>query len=407
MSREKCEDQDNKVSREVVARQALASLADNFSAPYMGYYLAALRSSGLLQGILQFSINALPTMAQLTLGPYLDKIGRYIRTLLITSVAASILWIIISLIIDPLQIVALYALRAIIVGLAGLSLTSFIGVFYIDTSLRSRVLSMITIASQITALTSFLVVALLPSPSIETLRTLFIVSGVISLSASLIWLRLLGLDNCFSRSSSRRSLFQSLREVAKNKSFMKFNTYFSSYILVMSLAWPYFPVAQRDLFKMSVSDLAVFNILGTLSTMISQYILMRLIDRLSLKKLIIASRIGFVIPPLFYAIAQGTELIYLSNILTGPFSAIGNIVITLYVYEVSIKGLQASHLAFLNFSQGIASAIGSVTGGVLMDQLIKNYGIDGIRIGFAASAILRLAVSMLFLRIDDVRTKKI
>ncbi|MGC9148898.1 MAG: MFS transporter [Sulfolobales archaeon] len=406
MALEECRDNKN-ASREIVARQSLASLADNFSAPYIGYYLASLTSSGLLQGILQFSVNSLPTTAQILLGPFLDKMGRYVLTLLITSITASLLWIVISLTTDPLHIVAIYTLRAVIVGLAGLSLTSFIGVFFIDARLRSRVLSLVTLASQLTALIAFLIMGLLPISSVDILRTMFIISGLISLGASIIWFRLLKLDKCIAGSSGtrRQSFFGSIKTILKNKSFMKFDISFSAYILVMSIAWPYFPMAQRNLYKMTVAELAILNILGTLSTMISQYILMRVIDRVSLKKIIIIGRAGFIIPPLFYAVSPNIELIYISNILTGPFSAIGNVAITLYVYETSIKGLQASHLAFLNFSQGITAAIGSLTGGVLMDWLLRSYGVDGLRIGFAISTVLRGLLTIPFLKIDDVRIK--
>jgi MFS family permease len=406
MASEKCRDNKN-TSRDIITRQSLASLADNFSAPYIGYYLASLTSSGLLQGVLQFSVNSLPTTAQILLGPFLDRLRRYILTLLITSITASLLWIVISLTTDPLQIVTIYTLRAVVVGLAGLSLTSFIGVFFIDARVRSRVLSLVTLVSQITALLAFLIVSLLPSPSVEILRSMFIVSGLISLGASIIWIKLLELDKCVSRTSETRttSFFGSIRIILRNRSFMKFNTAFSAYILVMSIAWPYFPMAQRNLYRFTVAELAILNILGTLSTMISQYILMRIIDRVNLKTLIIISRAGFIIPPLFYAISPNTELIYLSNILVGPFGAIGNVVITLYVYETSVKGLQASHLAFLNFSQGIAAAIGSLTGGVLMDWLLRSYGVDGLRIGFAISTVLRGLLTIPFLKIDDVRIK--
>lgn len=402
---ERCSD-NNKISREIMLRQSLASLADNFSAPYMGYYLAALSGSGVLQGILQFSVNSMPTTAQVFLGPVIDRVGRYIVFLLTTSVAASILWIIISLIIDPVALVGVYTLRAVVVGLAGLAFTSFIGVFFVDANLRSRVLSLVTLLSQATALLAFLIVAFIINPSIDQLRIIFIFSGVISLAGSLIWIRLLYIDNCMKRSQSIPSVWRVFKEIIRNKTFIKFDLAFSGYIFVMSFAWPYFPVAQRNLYKMSVAELAILNILGTLSTMIFQYILMKIIPRTSLKKLIIISRLGFLIPPFAYAFSPNIEMIYLSNILVGPFSAIGNVVITLYVYEVSVKNLQATHLAFLNFSQGIAAAIGSILGGVLMDRFVASYGVDGLRIGFIISTILRGVMTIPFIKTEDVRIRR-
>jgi len=401
---ERCSD-NNKISREIMLRQSLASLADNFSAPYIGYYLAALSGSGVLQGILQFSVNSMPTTAQVFLGPVIDRVGRYILFLLTTSVAASILWIIISLIIDPVALVGVYTLRAVVVGLAGLAFTSFIGVFFVDANLRSRVLSLVTLLSQATALLAFLIVAFIINPSIDQLRIIFIFSG--DKSRRIFDMdQIIYIDNCMKRSQSIPSIWRVFKEIIRNKTFIKFDLAFSGYIFVMSFAWPYFPVAQRNLYKMSVAELATLNILGTLSTMIFQYILMKIIPRASLKKLIIISRLGFLIPPFAYAFSPNIEMIYLSNILVGPFSAIGNVVITLYVYEVSVKNLQASHLAFLNFSQGIAAAIGSILGGVLMDRFVASYGVDGLRIGFIISTILRGVMTIPFIKTEDIRIRR-
>ncbi|MEZ0290310.1 MAG: MFS transporter [Sulfolobales archaeon] len=399
---EKCSNNDP--SRQLVARQSLASLADNFSAPYIGYYLAALSGSGLLQGVLQFSVNSLPTLSQVLLGSLIDRLRRYILILLATSITASVLWILVSLTLDPVTLVGLYTARAVVVGISGLALTAFIGAFYASHH-RSRVLSLITIASQITALLAFAITAFVVSPTIDTLRIIFIVSGVISFIGSVIWLNLLYLDSCVKNlhSTHNISFLKTFEIILKNKPFVKFDLAFTGYIFVMSFAWPYFAMAQRYLYRMSISDLAILNIIGTLSAMISQYMLMRIIPRVDLKKLVILSRAGFVTPPLFYAISPNIEYIYISNVIIGPFQAISNVVISLYVLEISYKDLQASHLAFLNFSQGIAGAIGSLLGGVIMDRLISVWGYDGLRIGFAISTILRGVMTIPFVKIDSVK----
>ncbi|MEM0283364.1 MAG: hypothetical protein QXE32_03545 [Sulfolobales archaeon] len=392
-------------SRPVVVRQSLASLADNFSAPYIGYYLAALTSSGVLQGILQFSLNSLPTLAQVLLGSFIDRLRKYIMILLITSVTASSLWILISLTLDPLILVGLYTLRAVAVGISGLALIAFIGAFY-SSHERGKILSTITIASQITALLAFVTVGFLINPSIDLLRILFIVSGIISLIGSLIWLNMLYLDSCLEsseRKSSEISISKSFKIILENRSFMKFDYAFSGYILAMSFAWPYFAVAQVYLYRMSVSDLAILNIISTLSTMISQYILMKILPRTDLKKLVIISRIGFVTPPLFYAVSPNIEYIYISNLIIGPFQAITNVVIPLYTLEVSEKRFQASHLAFLNFSQGVTAAVGSIIGGFTMDRFVRLYGYEGLRIGFAISTVFRILTTIPFIKIDKVR----
>lgn len=393
-----------RVFRGVVVRQALASLADNFSAPYIGYYLASLSTSGVLQGVLQFSTNSLPTAAQVLLGPLIDWWGRYVAVLLATSVAASVLWLAISLTAVPEVLVGLVTLRAVVVGLSGLAFTAFVGAVF-TASARGRLLSAVNVASQLVALATFVATAALINPDIGTLRVLFLLSGFVSLAASSIWVRLLYVDRYVAagRSGMPPNPLRSMREVAGDRSFRKLYTAYAAYIAVMSIAWPWFPVAQKYIYRMSVSDLAIMNAVNTASTMVSQYLLMRYLNRLSLKWLIVASRVGFVIPPLFYGLARDPWQIYLSSILSGPFNAVGNVVVPLYVLNTAKKGMYASYTALLNFSQGIAAAVGSMLGGVLMDVAASSGSYEPLRQYFLAVAVLRLALSAPFLRIDDVK----
>lgn len=395
-----------KVFREVVVRQALVSLADNFSAPYIGYYLASLSTSGILQGVLQFSTNSLPAAVQVLLGPFIDWWGRYVAILLATSICTSILWLIISLTTVPEVLVGLVTLRAILVGLTGLAFTAFVGAFF-AASTRGKLLSAVNVVSQLVALLVFTLTATFINPDIGVLRVLFMSSGFVSLTASIVWARLLYIDRYIaggrSRSGRPPNPLRSIGEVAGDRSFRKLYTAYAAYIVVMSIAWPWFPVAQKYIYNMSVSDLAVMNALSTLSTMVSQYFLMRYLDRLSTKWLIVASRAGFVIPPLFYGVAREPWQIYLSSILTGPFNAIGNVVVPLYVLNIAKKDMYASYMALMNFSQGIAAAAGSMLGGVLMDVAISSGSYEPLRQYFLAVAALRLALTAPFLRIDDIK----
>lgn len=392
------------ISRYIIFRQALASLADNFSSPYIGYYLASLTPSGVGQGVLQFSTNALPTLAQVVVGPFLDRFGRYVLALLLSSTVASIMWLAVSLTVEPTTFIALITTRAVFVGLTSLAFTAFVGALF-DHSERGRILSGVNVASQLATLIVLILTATIINPSIEVLRYLFLLSGVVSLAASLLWIKVMHLDRHTAiriERSGSVSLRSTVADIGSNKSFMKFTALYASHIMTMAIAWPWFPLTQRYILNMSVAEIAVLNICGTLTTMISQYILGRYLSRSNLRKLIIVGRLGFVIPPLFYSVARDATTIYISSILLSPFSAICNVAIPLYVYRVAQHGMYASYTAFLNFSQGILAATGSIVGGVIADAIIGSGGFENLRYALALDAVVRLMVATLFTRVDDV-----
>jgi predicted MFS family arabinose efflux permease len=385
------------VERTLIVRQSLASLADNLSAPYMGYYFASLSGSGALQGVLQMSVNSLPTVTQVLAGPWLDRTGKHVVLLLAASVASSILWLLVPLTLDPLLLVALITARAVVVGVSGLALTALVGELF-PGDRRGRMLSYLYAAAQLSALPVFAAMVF-ANPSLEAMRLMFTVSGVVSLAASTTWFALLGVGR--RREGASASLTSSLRAL-RNRAFARFAVATSIYNFAMAIAWPLFPLAQRYVLNMSVADLALLNLLSTSSTMVSQYALAKHINGRSLKKLVIVSRAGLVMFPTVYALSHDPLPIFAWQLLSGPFVAIGMVAIPLYAMEVADPELKACYLSTLNLLQGISASLGSALGGFHTDRLVRSAGWEEVRYGLALSAALRAAALIPLLTIHDV-----
>jgi MFS family permease len=389
------------VEHALTVRQSLASLADNLSAPYIGYYFASLSGSGALQGILQMSVNSLPTVTQVLAGPWLDRTGRHVRLLLTASIVSSILWLLVPLTLNPLLLVAMITARAIVVGVSGLALTALVGELFPGDE-RGRVLSYLNAAAQLSALPVFAAM-FFANPSLETMKLVFTASGVVSLAASTTWFALLGVER--RRRGNGVTLTSSLL-VLRNRVFARFAIANSIYNFAMAIAWPLFPLAQRYVLNMSVADLALLNLLSTSSTMVSQYALAKRINGRSLKKLVIVSRAGLVMFPTVYALAHDPLPIFAWQLLSGPFVAIGMVAIPLYAMEVSDPELKASYLSTLNLLQGISASLGSALGGFYTDRLVRSAGWEEVRYGLALSATLRVAALIPLLTISDIKVPK-
>jgi MFS family permease len=389
------------VEHALIVRQSLASLADNLSAPYIGYYFASLSGSGALQGILQMSVNSLPTVTQVLAGPWLDRTGRHVRLLLTASIVSSILWLLVPLTLNPLLLVAMITARAIVVGVSGLALTALVGELFPGDE-RGRVLSYLNAAAQLSALPVFAAM-FFANPSLETMKLVFTASGVVSLAASTTWFALLGVER--RRRGNGVTLTSSLL-VLRNRVFARFAIANSIYNFAMAIAWPLFPLAQRYVLNMSVADLALLNLLSTSSTMVSQYALAKRINGRSLKKLVIVSRAGLVMFPTVYALSHDPLPIFAWQLLSGPFVAIGMVAIPLYAMEVADPELKASYLSTLNLLQGISASLGSALGGFYTDRLVRSAGWEEVRYGLALSATLRVAALIPLLTISDIKVPK-
>lgn len=391
----------NRERKILYIRQSLASLADNLSAPYIGYYFASLSGSGALQGLLQLSVNSLPTITQVFAGSWLDRTRRHVTLLLATSIAASLLWLVIPLTLNPYALVGLITARALAVGVAGLALTALIAEIF-GSGERGSILSNVNFAAQLVALPVF-ALTFSWNPNLETLRFIFIISGLISLTASLTWISMLSIEQRIRRQTTQLSLLATSK-VFKDKTFTTFVAANSAYSFAMAVAWPLFPLAQSYVFLMKISDLALLNILSSSTTMISQYALAKRINGDNLKTLIVFSRAGLVMFPTVYMLAHDPLPIFVWQALSGPFVAIGSVAIPLYAMETADPELKASCLSYLNLFQGVSASLGSAVGGFVADKLIAMKGWEGIRYGFALSATLRMVALLPFLKIKKLQS---
>ena len=374
-----------RAKRVLILRQSLASLADNLSAPYVGYYFASLSGSGTMQGLLQMSVNSVPTLAQVAAGFWLDRRGRHVALLLATSTASAAVWLLTSAVQDPGLLLALITARAVLVGVSGLALTALVAELF-GSSKRGEVLSYLNAAAQLTALPVFAAM-IFTNPSTSSLRRLFAASGAISLAASATWLTMLKLDRARGNGGNGRVTVNG--RVLRNRAFVSYTAANSLFTFSMAFAWPLFPLAQRYVLAMSVADLALLNFLSTASLMASQYAMAKRIAGRDLLKLTLVSRAGVLMFPIVYAVSPNPTPIFVWQALSGPFVALGNIVAPLYVLEVAEPELKASYLSIYNLAQGLAASLGSAVGGAATDRIVALKGWEGVRYGFAISAILR------------------
>ncbi|MHA1307305.1 MAG: MFS transporter, partial [Candidatus Heimdallarchaeota archaeon] len=206
----------------------------------------------------------------------------------------------------------------------------------------------------------------------------------------------------------------------ENKSFKKYFIINSVFGLIMALLWPIFPIAQITVLGLDFTQVAITNAVFSISSAITQYFGGKVSDRIGRKPLIIASRMGMFMIPLFMIVALITDQwLYLipSNIIGG--SCLGLLIIsqTAYVLDLAPNDQMGAYSGMSQVGWGIATFIGSLSAGFIGDAIVRKYmslrvpEVDATRlmviIMFIAICVLRIFAAIGFFFIDESLPKEI
>jgi len=173
------------------------------------------------------------------------------------------------------------------------------------------------------------------------------------------------------------------------------------YMIVMSLAWPLFPIAQVHKFRMSAAEVGILTVIAGVSSLAMQRVVGYLVD-LNRKAVMFAGRLLLASFPLGYAFSTNVYQLYAVHVIAG-FTNSAVIAYTSYVMDYSIA--KRKGLSTFNFLNGIGTVIGSIIGGLLY-SLISSTGdpVETVDLLMTMMGVMRIAASITYLYLRDVRT---
>ncbi len=206
-----------------------------------------------------------------------------------------------------------------------------------------------------------------------------------------------------------------------NKSFKKYFIVNSVFGVIMALLWPIFPIAQITVLGLNFTQIAITNAIFSISSAITQFFGGKVGDRIGRKPLIIASRMGMFMIPLFMIVALLTDnwlFLIPSNLIGGACLGLLMISQTAYVLDLAPNDQMGAYSGMAQVGWGIATFIGSLSAGFIGDSLERRgmniLGLsenDATRrmviIMFIGICILRVFAAIGFFFIDESLPKEI
>jgi len=368
------------------------SLNDRFNNLLVASAGATVNQMGFIQGGKSLSRN----LFQLLFGRLSDKYGKkkFIaagRILNALAIAGLLFYS------EPEPLIWLVILSSFFNSMSQPTWRSLLGDYTTDTT-RGQVIGLINSVSQLGSFFAMMI-ALLMNLNQSGATTLANYQSVLALSAaaSLIsGVMVLFVDEKTPKHS--RSNIQ-LDKLVKDPRLRKYLALNFIYGIVMSLAWPFFPLVITNRLKMKIWQISALSIASSFMNVATQHKMGTLMDSIGRRPIVVFSRLTMVISPVAYALAEQWWHVAIAELFLGVGMAAWQSSESTYIIDLAPGELRATYLASSTTAFGVASFIGSNLGSSIVNNFFN--GMEGINQGLYISSALRLLVGLAFLTVTE------
>jgi Major Facilitator Superfamily. len=366
----------------------LSNLANNLVNPFISFVSAYFGMNSEELALITSVTNAVPNISQY----FLNFIKSKAKLLIfIGTLVNGLLWVISAFIPFNLTFLIVYFIITISIGIANFGWNLIMD--KISKNSRGSTLSLYLVYGTIGALAATLITGLITGSNTELIREFFLISGLMLVGSAYL-----------SRKIETDTTLEE-RGVKSTSLLKRFLATVFLFNLVLSLAWPIFPLAQVYKFHMNDENIAILSVETGVTTILFQRIVAKLTDTKRRLTLFLGSAL-FTIYPLSYALSNSIYIIYITNLASGFTNAVGSVTYIAYIFDNSDDFTIRKNLAVYNLTVGCGVMTGSILGGVAYSYVSQFYNpMYSINLMLIISSILRFSVSPLFLTIKDTRSK--
>ncbi len=354
----------------ITIRSFVVSAGATAASSFVGVYGVYLGASAAMMGWLQSSSNALSNGGQLLWGKLSDSVGRRRPFLLGGSIALALLWYFMGVVRTPLQLVVVYAAISLFASLITVNWFSLIA-DQTDSTTRGRFLAVINILSSIGTIISLFVMTFLFSGAVtnDIRIPFFAAAGSYVISGLLMG----SLNEKKGERLAPTHLGETIRNLRSHPLFYRYFIATNIQGIFWSMAWPMFPITIVSVMHFTLTNVAFLTIASLGTTVMVQFYLGRVTDRVNRPPLIFANRVLLSAIPLLYAFFSSFNEFIILEVYSGILGSIQNVVMNSYLLDVIPHERKAEYLSIINGFNGVIYLTGALIGGYLLEIMIAHF----------------------------------
>jgi len=371
----------------------LNSLAGGLANPFVGFFTVSSNVPTYMVSLVSSASTALPGISQIAvLRLRSDPKGMVV----IGTMATGLIWVVAGILSSIGELfVGLYLATQVVAGIATLGWTLILE--RVSRGRRGLELARYNFYANAGSLLATLITGYIVGRNISYMGYAYMATGALLLLSAIA---VMGYSEGSTAPQDSRGVLVVGKRQEDLEALRRFYTVNFAYMIVMSFAWPLFPLAQVHKFRMSAAEVGVLTVIAGASTLAMQRVVGFLTD-LNRKAVMFAGRLLLASFPLGYALSTDIYQLYAVQVLSG-FTNSAAIAYTSYVMDHSVDKRKA--LSIFNFLNGLGTVIGSMLGGALYSIVSSMEDpVGAINTLMLLVGVVRIVASIPYLYIRDIR----
>ncbi len=392
-------EKDERIPRAIYGVSASLSFTSQITRRFYPLFAASIDTPVSLMGFLRSMENLSSSVLQLLWGNLADKFGKRLF-LFLGLLGGGLCTALLIRVNSPYQLVPLILIWSLLFSMIGPSWTGLLGDYTIKES-RGEVLGKIGTVGELSGLASMMIIAILTYGAWSSYSLPFLLSASLSFVGAI--LVLLIKEKGDRVGFNLKDLFSAIRD----RSFRRFLILSLMFWFSMGFAWPLFPYITVKVVNATLWQIALINAGMRAMTSATQGLFGKLLDRFGRKPFMVIGCSGLCLFPLGYAFARSWFDLLVINVILGPFISAVFVAWPAFILDSAPKGRKATYSGASNFTFGIGSFIGSLSGGYFVNLLSSLVKFDrALSLGLVFSTVIRLFSGLRFLILSETGPRR-
>ncbi|MFG1450505.1 MAG: MFS transporter [Thermoplasmataceae archaeon] len=388
----------------IAMRSFVIAVGATAASTFIGVYGVLLGATVVEMGWLQSITNAVNNGGQLLWGRISDRVGSRKPFLLLGGVVLGALWYLLTDVRTPVELILVYAIISLFSALITVNWFSLLA----DSSTvktRGRFLSTVNNLSSIGTILSLVIMTFTFSGAVSNQIRIpfYLAASTYFVSLVLIW----RIRETKRSNKSQKSLLNTLKNIRNEPLFFKYFMAMNAQGFFWSMAWPMFPITIVTIMNFSLKDVAILTVTSSVAALCIQFVLGRIVDRMSRPPLIFLNRLLLSLIPLQYAFYVNLKEFIILEIYSGIISSIQNVVMNSYLLDIVPENGRGEYISLINGFNGIMYLVGALSGGYLLDYFTRLFPLrEALLAGYIVVFFGRFLSSLLFIGLKEPENRK-
>ncbi len=413
---EPVEETDHEISKieqiALYSRSIATNISNGLVSPFVSFISLNLGASAGILGWIQAIANLLRQFLDPFFGRFSDMVKRRIPFIVISTITWIIPYAFLYFVKAPEFVILIVAIVNILLSLGNPAWNALQNELFpreVRGKLTGRVFWFGSFGSMLATLFTGVVLTYAFGENIEYQKYILIPVGIGVFISIIAVLPFKKIEEPLKREGVKLEKYEGnlkdgLKEIFKNKPFVKFMMLYSVFGIFWTFSWPLFSIKQVNILNASAVEIALMEVIFPVTSLLFILLGAKIADKFGRTKLIMLNRMSLFLFPLGYIFASEVWHLYLVHFFISSIFNLSFAGVNAYILDLIPKKDTGLYFGVLSLVTGVFYFVGTLAGGYFVQVFEIWYSEEvALTIALVFICIMRFIIGFIFLTLKEVK----